>query len=317
MELSQPVEPIQIGQPSRLRGAWVYMSIALNHWALSFRGGSDGKEPTGNVGDSDSIPVPGRSPGEENGESHGQSHLAGYIPCGHKESDMAEQQTLHFSSFHFPSLNFGVVFNAAQLQQSLESPWDLKIQPVHPKGTQPWIFTGRAAAEARAPIHWPPDTKSLLIGKDSDAEKDGGQEEKGQQRMRRLGGITNSREMSLRNPRRWCRTGKPGMLQSIGLQRVRHNWATEQNLIHWPREAQSLWNSSTMRLKNSSGAQLLHCPFWCSVELALVPNPLERGLCCLLSQSMDCLLFNEGCKSNDYIFGNKVRPTEICWIMWR
>ena len=54
-----------------------------------------------------------------------------------------------------------------------------EIQPVFPKGNQLWIFLGRNDAEAEAPIHWSPDTKSQLIGKDSDAGKDWRQEEKG------------------------------------------------------------------------------------------------------------------------------------------
>ena len=54
-----------------------------------------------------------------------------------------------------------------------------KVKPVNPKGNQPWMFTGRTDAEAEAPILWPPDAKSRLIGKDPDAEKDGQQEEKG------------------------------------------------------------------------------------------------------------------------------------------
>ena len=59
------------------------------------------------------------------------------------------------------------------LEKTLESPLDCKeIQPVHPKGDQAWIFTGRADAEAESPILWPPDLKSQLIGKDSDAGKD-------------------------------------------------------------------------------------------------------------------------------------------------
>ena len=53
------------------------------------------------------------------------------------------------------------------------------IHPVHPKGNQSWIFTGRTDAEAEAPILWPPDVKSWLIWKDPDAGKDWGQEEKG------------------------------------------------------------------------------------------------------------------------------------------
>ena len=66
------------------------------------------------------------------------------------------------------------------LEKTLESPLDcMEIQPVHPRGNQSWIFTGRPDAEAETPILWPPDAKSWLIGKDPDAGKDWGQEEKG------------------------------------------------------------------------------------------------------------------------------------------
>ena len=66
------------------------------------------------------------------------------------------------------------------LEKTLESPLDSKeIKPVHPKGNQPWIFIGRTDAEAETPILWPPDAKNWLIGKDLDAGKDWGQEEKG------------------------------------------------------------------------------------------------------------------------------------------
>ena len=62
----------------------------------------------------------------------------------------------------------------------LESPLACKeIQPVHPKGDQPWMFIGRTDVEAETPIFWPPDVKSWLIGKDPDAGKDWRQEEKG------------------------------------------------------------------------------------------------------------------------------------------
>ena len=65
------------------------------------------------------------------------------------------------------------------LEKTLESPLDNKeIKLVHPKGNQPWIFIGRTDAEAEAPILWLPDAKSQLIGKDPDAGKDWGQEEK-------------------------------------------------------------------------------------------------------------------------------------------
>ena len=59
------------------------------------------------------------------------------------------------------------------LEETVESPLESKeIKPVNPKGNQPWIFTGRTDAEAEAPILWPSDAKSPLIGKDLDAEKD-------------------------------------------------------------------------------------------------------------------------------------------------
>ena len=66
------------------------------------------------------------------------------------------------------------------LEKTLESPLDFKeIQPFHPKGDQSWVFIGRTDVEAETPLFWPPDAKSWLIGKDPDAGKDGGQEEKG------------------------------------------------------------------------------------------------------------------------------------------
>ena len=66
------------------------------------------------------------------------------------------------------------------LDKTLESPLDNKeIKPVHLKGNQTWISIGRTDAEAEAPIIWPPDTKSWLTEKDSDAGKGRRQEEKG------------------------------------------------------------------------------------------------------------------------------------------
>ena len=82
-------------------------------------------------------------------------------------------------------------------EKTLESPLDSKgIKPVNPKGSQPWIFTGRTEAEAS--ILWPPDVKSQLIWKDPDAGKDWRQEEKGaSQRLRWLDGITDSMDVNL------------------------------------------------------------------------------------------------------------------------
>ena len=70
-------------------------------------------------------------------------------------------------------------FRNVVLEKTLESLLDSKeIKPVNPKGNQPWIFSGRTDAEAETPILWPPDAKSWLTGKDPDAGKDWGQEEK-------------------------------------------------------------------------------------------------------------------------------------------
>ena len=66
------------------------------------------------------------------------------------------------------------------LEKTLESPLDCKeIQPVHSEGDQPWVFFGRNDAEAETPVLWPPHAKGWLIGKNSDAGRDWGQEEKG------------------------------------------------------------------------------------------------------------------------------------------
>ena len=59
------------------------------------------------------------------------------------------------------------------------SPLPVRIQPVHPKGDQSWVFIGRTDAEAETPVLWPPHAKRRLIGKDPDARRDWGQEEKG------------------------------------------------------------------------------------------------------------------------------------------
>ena len=83
------------------------------------------------------------------------------------------------------------------LEKPLESPLDSKdIKPVNPKGNQPWIFIGRTDPEAEAPILWPLDANSRLIGKDRDAGKTESKR-RGQQSMRWLDSITDSIDVTL------------------------------------------------------------------------------------------------------------------------
>ena len=70
-------------------------------------------------------------------------------------------------------------FQLVVLEKILEGPLDSKeIKPVNPKGNKSWIFIGRTDAEAEAPVLWPPDVNSQLIGKDPDTGKDWGQEKR-------------------------------------------------------------------------------------------------------------------------------------------
>ena len=126
------------------------------------------------------------------------------------------------------------------LEKTLESPLDCKeIQPVHPKGDQSWVFIGMTDVEAETTILWPPVVKSWLIGKDSGAGKDWGQEEKGRGEdwgRGRDGWMASLTQWTWVwvNSGSWWWTGKPGMLQFMGSQRVGHNWATELNwTVSW------------------------------------------------------------------------------------
>ena len=84
------------------------------------------------------------------------------------------------------------------LEKTLESPLDCKkIQPVHHKGDQSWMFIGRTDVEAETPIFWPTDVKSCLFEKTLLLGKIEGRKRNGCQRMRWLGGITDSMDMSL------------------------------------------------------------------------------------------------------------------------
>ena len=115
------------------------------------------------------------------------------------------------------------------LERTLESPLDCKeIKPDHSKGNQSWIFIGGTDAEAEAPKLWPPDTKNWLW-KDPDAVKDWRWEEKdGRGWDVWMVSLTQSTWVCV-NSGSWWWTGKPGILQSMGSQRVRHDWVTKLN----------------------------------------------------------------------------------------
>ena len=111
------------------------------------------------------------------------------------------------------------------LEKTLENPLDYKeIQPVHSKGNQSWVFFGRNDAKAETPVLWPPHVKSWLIGKDSDAGKDWGQEEKGTTEDEMAGWHHWLDGHVWVNSGRWWWTGRPGVLRFMGSQRVGHDW---------------------------------------------------------------------------------------------
>ena len=115
------------------------------------------------------------------------------------------------------------------LEKTLESPPDCKdIQPVNPKGNQSWIFIGWTDAEAAALMLGLPDAKNWLIWEDPDAGKDW-RREKRMTKDETVGWHQPLDRREWGSSRNWWWTGKHGAPQSIGPQRVVHDWATELN----------------------------------------------------------------------------------------
>ena len=117
------------------------------------------------------------------------------------------------------------------LEKTLESLLDCKeIQPVNPKGNQPWIFIGRTDAKSEAPVIWPPDVKSWLIGKDPDAEKDWRKEEKEKTEDEMVGWHHQLHGLELGQT--LGDSDRQGGLECCSprghLQRIRHDLGTEQ-----------------------------------------------------------------------------------------
>ena len=117
------------------------------------------------------------------------------------------------------------------LEKTLESPLDCRvIQPVHPKGNQSWIFIGRTDVEAETPILWPPDAKNWLIWKRPwcwERLRAGGEGD--DRRWDDWVASPNQWTWAWVNFWSWWWTGRPGVLQLMGLQRVGHDWETELN----------------------------------------------------------------------------------------
>ena len=116
------------------------------------------------------------------------------------------------------------------LEKTLESPLDCKeIQPVHSEGNQPLDFLGGNDAKAETIVLWPLHAKTWLIGKDSCWEglgAEGEGDDRGWDDW--MASLTRWTWVWV-NSGSWWGTGRPGMLQFMGLQRVGHDWVTELN----------------------------------------------------------------------------------------
>ena len=157
------------------------------------------------------------------------------------------------------------------LEKTFESPLDCKeFQPVHSKGDQSWVFFGRIHVKAETPLLWPPHVKNWLIGKDSDAGRDWEQAEKGTTGWDGWMASLTQWTWVCVNSGSWWWTGRPGMLQFMGSQRVGHNWTTELNwwtrhvwetaagYREWERTVSWQWIS---HWPSSSQAPLSHLPY--------------------------------------------------------
>ena len=121
-------------------------------------------------------------------------------------------------------------FWTVMLEKTLESSLDCKeIKPVSLKGNQSWVFIGRTDADAETPTFWPLYVKNWLKRKDPDAGKDWRQEEKGRTEDEMVEWHHRLNGQVWASPGNWWWTRKPGVLQSMGLQRVGHNWVNNNN----------------------------------------------------------------------------------------
>ena len=170
-----------------------------------------------------------------------------------------------------------MLLNCGTGEDSWESLGLKEIKTINPKGNQSWIFIERTYAEAEVPIFWPPDARNWLIGKDPNTGKDWRQED---------GWMASPTQWTWVwvNSGSWWWTGRPGVMQSMGPQSIRHNWVTELNwtdaLLQASLVAQLVKNSpavqETQNLPLSWEDPLEegdNYPFQCSC----LENPMDRG----------------------------------------
>ena len=146
-----------------------------------------------------------------------------------------------------------------------EDSWEFlalqEIQLVNPKGNQSWMFLGRTDAvklQYFGHLIWRADSseKTLMLGRIE------GRKRRGQQKMRWLDAITDSMDVVWVNSGSWWWTERPGMLQSMGLQRVGHNWVTELN-----------WNLENI-LQNSISTYIYIHRYYLVLKHSVMPDSL-------------------------------------------
>ena len=169
------------------------------------------------------------------------------------------------------------------LEETLESPLDCKeIQPVHLKGNQSWVFIERTDVEAETPLLWPPDAKSWLIGKDPDAGKDWGQEEKETTEDEMIGWHHQLNGHGFG----WTLgvgDGQGGLV-CCGSWGLKESDTTER--LNWTKN--NKWTPTTYRNINVSK----HLMGWkCQIRYLISQPPLKLGMTCNLVQPMRCEIF--------------------------